>query len=113
MIEVKDYYIGENFVNEIKCIVEDFGIFNILVLGIIIDNVVNMVIMIIYFDWLYICCFVYILQLSVKVGFKIKEIFSVVVVVRKFVGYFKRSFLVFNEFKFCQRQLDLLEYILF
>eukprot|EP00105_Crassostrea_gigas_P035346 XP_019919494.1 PREDICTED: uncharacterized protein LOC109617585 [Crassostrea gigas] len=41
-IEVKDHHTGENLANEIKCIVEDFGISNTPVSGNTTDNAANM-----------------------------------------------------------------------
>lgn len=111
-IEVKDHHTGENLANEIKCIVEDFGISNTPVSGITTDNAANMVTMTTHLDWPHIRCFAHTLQLSVKAGLKIKEISSAAAAARKLVGHFKRSSLASNELKSRQRQLDLPEHSL-
>lgn len=87
--EVKDHHTGENLANEIKCIVEDFGISNTPASGITTDNAANMVTMTTHLEWPHIRCFAHTLQLSVKAGLKIKEISSAAAAARKLVGHFK------------------------
>lgn len=77
-IEVKDHHTGENLANEIKCIVEDFGLSNTAVSGITTDNATNIVIMRTHFEWPHIRCFAHTLQIhvSVKTELKIKKKFQ-------------------------------------
>jgi hypothetical protein len=106
-IEVKDHHTGENLANEIKSIVENFGLSNIPVSGITTDNAANMVTMTSHLNWQHIRCFAHTLQLSVKAGLKIKDISNAAAAARKLVGHFKKSSLASNELNSRQKQLDL------
>ena len=105
---VEDRHTGLNIANEIRTMVALFDIRESQLVGLVSDNVYNMVACGKALDWPHFPCFAHSLQLAIRNGFDaVPQIKNAIAAGKRVAAHFRRSVLATKELTLRQKQMDL------